>query len=208
MKKNRSIITVVLVGMSIVLVGAIFYISTLLSSSSSPTQIQKTKASAVKYTRTVDLPELGGIDESTDSTTDDPTANADPKEDLNPSPTAIVPTIVPTLLAKVPTIMPTAISTIVPTVVPLTPTSIPTPTEIPTPTLSPLLAYKSTSGITPTLIPIGETGGMHSPTLSLSPTKKVVAPTGVRQLPDAGWIQTSTILFIVATSTILFSLLF
>lgn len=186
--------------MSIVLVGAIFYISTLLSSPSSPTQIQKTKAAAVTYSRTVDLPEFGGTDET-------------------PSPTVTEPTTVPTLLAKAPIISPTTIPpttiptrlpTKVPTIPPLEPTEVP-PTDIPTPTLSPLLAYKSTSGITPTLIPIGETGGMQNPPHSLVPTKstkKETVPTGVKQLPESGWIQTSTILFIVSTSTILFSLLF
>jgi hypothetical protein len=206
MKKNRTAITIVLVVMTIVLLGTTVYISSLLSSTSSPTQIQKTKAAAVTYTRKVDLfptPETGG---------DIPTVSPPALETPTPGPTtkaAAIPTKapLPTLLALAPTLVPT----IVPTKTAVSPTSVPTPTILPaTPTLQPLLAYKSTS-ISPTLIPMSNTGGMidptKAPTKTPSPTSKIV-PTGVQQLPETGWIQTSSILFIVATSTILFSLLF
>ncbi|MCX6730865.1 MAG: hypothetical protein NTZ55_03380, partial [Candidatus Roizmanbacteria bacterium] len=62
MKKNRTGITLFLLVMTVVLLGATIYISSLLSSTKSPTQIQKTKAAAVTYTRKVDLfptPETG-----------------------------------------------------------------------------------------------------------------------------------------------------
>jgi len=48
---------------------------------------------------------------------------------------------------------------------------------------------------------------MIDPTKAPTPTQKI-KPTGVQQLPETGWIQTSSILFIVAVSTIFFSLLF
>lgn len=186
MKKNRSAVTALLLIMTLVLLGTTFYISTLLTSKSSPTQIQKTKASAVTYSRTVNLPEFGATEE--------------PKTTITPTPTQFPtsePTQTPTLLAQAPTLIPTLVPTIIPTLMPPTPT----------PTLSPLLAYKSTGGVTPTLIPLSNTGGMIDPTKVPSPTRKI-QPTGIQQLPESGWIQTSTILFIIATSTILFSLLF
>ncbi len=185
MKNKRTTLTIFLIGISVVLLGSIFYISSLLSSSSSPTKIQKTKASAVTYKRTVDLAPFG---------TETPVPT-EPEKLISQQPTSI-PTILPSI---VPSLAPTMIPTVAPTLIP---TSIPA-----TPTLSPLLAYKSTGGVTPTLIPLKETGGMTDPTKAPSPTKKSV-PTGAQELPQTGWIQTSTILFIVASSTILFSLLF
>lgn len=196
--------------MTVVLLGTTVYISSLLSSTSSPTRIQKTKAAAVTYTRKVDLfptPETG----------DTPTISPPPAlETPTPGPTAkaaVLPTKppLPTLLAQAPTLVPTIVPTKIPVSPTSVPTSVPTPTILPaTPTLQPLLAYKSTS-ISPTLIPISNTGGIinltKTPTKAPSPTSKIV-PTGVQQLPETGWIQTSSILFIVATSTILFSLLF
>lgn len=153
MKKNRTFLTVFLVIMTGVLLVTTVYISNLLSSEDSPTQIKKTKAAAVTYSKEVDLSE--------------PT----------PNPT-IVPTSTPALIALAPTL-----------------------TLAPSPTILPLLVYQSTT-ISPTLIPVIPTAEA-----TLTPTKKVL-PTGVGQLPASGWIQTSSILFIVAASTILFSLLF
>lgn len=197
--------------MTIVLLGTTVYISTLLSSKSSPTQIQKTKASAVTYSRTVDLPDFGS---STDQTTLTPTVGPSVfptvPPTLIPTPPSQTTTPAPTLLAQAPSLTPSPIPTKLPTLIPtmtLAPTALPEPTDLPTPTLSPLLAYKSTGGVTPTLIPITNTGGMTDVVKAPSPTQKIL-PTGVQQLPDTGWIQTSSILFIVATSTILFSLLF
>jgi len=218
MKKNRTLMTGFLLFMAVVLLGSTIYISTLLSSpNSSPTQIQKTKASAITYKKTIDLAQF-------DSTAPTPTGSVSPSPivSLTPIPTliakaptlppptskpTITPTSQPTLIAKAPTLPPaTAIPTKI--IVSVEPTDIP---EIITPTLQPLLAYKSTS-VTPTLIPIKDgTGGMANPTTvakaSPSPTKKMT-PTGVQTLPETGWVQTSSILFIVATTTILFSLLF
>ncbi|MFH0773217.1 MAG: hypothetical protein V1922_02805 [bacterium] len=210
--------TAILVIMTVVLLGTTFYISTLLSSTSSPTQIQKTKAAAVTYSRKVDLFPTG--------VTVDPTSVVSPTVVVSPtkvpsstnaptlSPTVTntpppLPTKTPVILAQAPTLTPTVPP---PTKTP-SPTSISSPTQIPeptippvTPTLQPLLAYKSTT-ISPTLIPVTNTGGMANPTSTPVPTKKA-QPTGVQQLPETGWIQISSILFIVATSTILFSLLF
>lgn len=202
--------------MTVVLLGTTIYISSLLSSTTSPTKIQKTKAAAVTYTRKVDLFQT--------EVTQDPTLLVSPGVSISPvvsitpiikdtSIPATIPTTFPTLIAMAPTLVPT----LIPTKIPVIPTSLPTliaaaPTGVQsaivlTPTLQPLLAYKSTS-ISPTLIPIANTGGMSNPTKAPSPTIKKAQPTGVQQLPETGWIQTSSILFIVATSTILFSLLF
>lgn len=193
MKKNRSALAVLLLVITVVLLGATMYISNLLSSSNSPTQIQKTKAAAVSYTRTVNLNDNFA---ATDPTPDPSSVNTAPTTALSPTQvpsSSVLPTKVPPLLAQAPTIVPT----VVPTYIPVTPLA--------TPTLSPLLAYKSIS-ISPTFIPSTNTGVMTNPTTS--PTKIAVQPTGVQQLPETGWIQTSSILFIVATSTILFSLLY
>jgi hypothetical protein len=87
------------------------------------------------------------------------------------------------------------------------PTNIPsTPTSIPTPTIA-LLAYRTTT-ITPTLIPVTNTGGEQikmSPTAVTTPTK---TPTPANKLPETGWVQLSTILFIVAATTVFVSFLF
>ncbi len=196
--------------MTVLLLGATVYISTLLSSpNGSPTQIQKTKAAAVSYTKTIDLQnDFGAVTPTTDPSvtgTVTPTVTAGP---TNVPTTTNVPTAAPTLIALAATLTPSPVPTsrLTP-VVTLVPTDVPQPSA--TPTLQPLLAYKSTS-ISPTLIPVnGNTGGMNTPTATHvpSPTKKV-QPTAIQQLPDTGWVQTSSILFIVATTTIFFSLIF
>jgi len=210
MKKNKSILTVAFVLMTVALLGATVYMSGVLSSTNSPTQIKKTKAAPVTYTRTVDF--------------NFPTGVAQDLQELLPSiiPTNINPTIagVPSkVLTSIPTVaplpsikVPTTVISSIPTSLPLTPTRMPTPTaiptSIPTPTSQPLLAYKSTT-ISPTLIPIAETGGMIEDVKTSTPTPtKKIQPTGVQTLPQTGWIQISSILFIVAVSTIFFSLLF
>lgn len=204
--------------MTVVLLGATIYISSLLSSTSSPTKIQKTKAAAVTYTRKVDLFQTDVTPDPTLSIT--PDASVSPVQSISPMPAlattgapAVLPTVAPTTTVatatKVPTqaqVIPTVVPTSVPTVIPTATPALIAQAKL-TPTLQPLLAYKSTS-ISPTLIPIANTGGMANPTKVPSPTVKKVQPTGVQQLPETGWIQTSSILFIVATSTILFSLLF
>lgn len=189
MGKNRTVVTVVLFGMTIVLLGATIYISTLLNDeNNAPTQIKKTKASAQTYNKTVNLQD--SFDEFGDEKS--PSPDTEPSTTPTSAPLA-TPTTIPTLIAKAPAVEPTTAPTI---------------TSTPTPTLQPLLAYKSTTiSQSPTLIPIAETGGQKEEIKPPTPTKKAV-PTIVSNLPEAGWIQTSTILFIVATTTILFSLLF
>ncbi len=196
--------------MTVLLLGATVYISGLLSSSTPPTQIQKTKAAAKTYSRTVVIPDF------ITSPTTVPTVAISPTlpPAVTKAPTAVptdtkAPTSTPPLLAQVPTSIPTIVPTNAPlptiTIAPtLAPTHVLDPTNPPvTPTLQPLLAYKSTS-ISPTM---GSVDPTNAPSSVPSPTKKV-QPTGVQQLPETGWIQTSSILFIVAASTILFSLLF
>ncbi|PIQ71482.1 hypothetical protein COV87_03180 [Candidatus Roizmanbacteria bacterium CG11_big_fil_rev_8_21_14_0_20_37_16] len=180
MKKNKKLITGALLVMTVTLLAAIFYISSLLSSpNKSPTRIRKTKASAVTYKKEINL-----VDDFSQT----------------PKPTLLVlaPTIIPTV--AVPTKAPTKAPTTAPVILAQEPTDIPEPTKpASTPTLQPLLAYKSTS-ISPTLIPI-------SPSKTPTPTKKI-QPTGAQTLPETGWIQTSSLLFIVAMTTIFLSLLF
>lgn len=215
MKNNKTAITALLLFVTVVLLGSTIYISMLLTSTTnSPTQIQKTRASAVTYKKTIELTDFG-----TEETAEEPSPAVSPS--VTPTPTkaliAKAPTSVPTakpttaLLAQAPTLTPTKAPTAVPTVPAIAATE---PTDIPevvTPTVQPLLAYKSTT-LTPTLIPIKDsTGGMVNPTISKStptPAKTVAVPTGVQQLPETGWVQISSILFIVAATTILFSLLF
>ena len=185
MKNKRTITTVFLAVMMVLLLSSTIYISGLLSSPSSPTQIKKTKAAAVTYTRNVDL---------------FPTDMAEP--------TPLITQPAPTLLALAPSIVPTTIPTTIPTKAPVIPTVLEPTAVPPSPTLQPLLAYKSTS-ISPTLAPLTKGGSDMSvtPTKVPSPTKKI-QPTETQELPETGWVQTSSILFIVATSTILFSLLY
>ncbi|MBI4973882.1 hypothetical protein HZC27_04705 [Candidatus Roizmanbacteria bacterium] len=208
--KKSNVTTIFLLVMTFGLVGAIAYFSTLLSNKSgtSVTQIKKTKASAQTYHKlfALDSPSGGGtiVPTAAPSTAVLPTQRP-----------SVVPSAAPTLLAQnnitptvapSPTIIPTVVSTIAPT-----PTSIPqTPTAVPSPTI-PLLAYRTTT-ITPTLIPVANTGGEQtkvSPTVTVSPTK---APTVTKlpdnKLPETGWVQLSTILFIVATITVFVSFLF
>jgi len=236
MKKKRTVVTGILLFMTVVLLGSTIYISLLLTSpnSSSPTEIKKTKASAVTYKKTVDLATFDST-----ATSIQPTLIASGNNDVNPSISPLPTLPAPTLIAKAsPSIVPSIIvpTKIIPTNIPIltsaplpTVTLVPTNTPIPTlaaavvqpstvpsatPTLQPLLAYKSTSN-TPTLIPINDdTGGMAmvNPTATKAPTplptKKILPTDGVQQLPETGWVQTSSILFIVAATTILFSLLF
>lgn len=209
MKNNKTAITGLLLFVTVVLLGSTVYISMLLTSpTDSPTQIQKTRASAITYKKTIELTDFGA-----EEPTGEPSPGVSPS--VSPSPTKSVPTATPTvkptsaLIAKAPTLAPTSAPRPTVTVAPaVEPTDIP---EVVTPTLQPLLAYKSTT-LTPTLIPIRDnTGGMVSPTISKStptPAKMAVTPTGVQKLPETGWVQTSSILFIVAATTILFSLLF
>jgi hypothetical protein len=205
MKQNRTLITVLLFGMTVVLLGTTIYISTLLNDANkAPTQIRKTKASAQTYNKTVNLQDSFGEFDTTGAPTQPP---AQPTE----ASVSEAPTIAPTVALPSPTRVPTLIAKAVTQIPTTQPTAVPTirPTDVPTPTLSPLLAYKSTSVTqAPTLIPIKETGGQKtSVTQTPTPTKKIM-PTPVSTLPESGWVQTSTILFIVASTTILFSLLF
>lgn len=202
------------------LVGAIAYFSLLLNNKSGTavTQIKKTKASAQTYHKlfALDSAPGGGTIVPTQASGGNVTVTAVPSTAVLPTQQpSVAPSAAPTLLAQnnitptvapSPTILPTIMSTIAPT-----PTSIPqTPTTAPSPTI-PLLAYRTTT-ITPTLIPVANTGGEQtkaSPTVTVSPTK---APTVTKlpdnKLPETGWVQLSTILFIVATTTVFVSFLF
>ena len=110
MKKNNSLVTLFLVLATLILFGVTIYISSLLSSSSSPTQIQKTKAAAITYSRTVDLNFPSGAPDEvaptvTVSVPITPTTPPDPTRAATPLPTVSVikaPTIVPTIFTPSP----------------------------------------------------------------------------------------------------------
>lgn len=197
--KKSNITTIFLLVMTFGLIGAIAYFSMLLNNKSGTavTQIKKTKASAQTYHK------LLALNESSDGgTVSNPTGQPSP----SPAPTLLAQNNIIPSVALSPTILPTVASTITPT-----PTDIPlTPTKIPTPTVA-LLVYRTTS-ITPTLIPVANTGGEQtkvSPTATIAPSK---VPTSAKlpdnKLPETGWVQLSTILFIVATTTVFISFLF
>lgn len=191
------------------LVGAIAYFSMLLNNSGKTgvTQIKKTKASAQTYHKLLALNEIPGGETIT------PTVEANVSN----------PTVIPALIAQnnitptlglQSTIAPTPVSTIIPTVtsIPtLIPTNIPpTMTKTPSPTVA-LLVYRTTT-VTPTLIPVANTGGEQmyiSPTVTIVSTKTpAVTNLPDDKLPETGWVQLSTILFIVATTTVFVSFLF
>lgn len=220
--KKSNITTIFLLVITFGLVGAIAYFSMLLNNKSgtSVTQIKKTKASAQTYHKLFELENSPGggtviptqVAEGNVSVTVAPSSAALPTQQASTAPSA-APTllaqnnITPTVVSSSPTIIPTVASTIAPS-----PTSVPaTPTNAPTPTI-PLLAYRTTT-ITPTLIPVANTGGdqtkVISPTMTIAPSK---APTTAKlpdnKLPETGWVQLSTILFIVATTTVFISFLF
>jgi len=209
MKQKRVLVTMTLFTITVLLLGMIIYISTLLGNgTNSPTVIKKTKASNISYHKSIDI-KTGNLNESINQFATSPTpsvASSTVSNSLSP--------VSPTLIAKAqltPSIAKQAVATGAPVVSPTTSPIVVEPSSKPSPTLLPLLAYKSTSlSPTPTLIPVRNTnanGGTTTSNQNVSPTKKPY-PTAVQTLPETGWVQTSTILFIVATTTILFSLLF
>jgi hypothetical protein len=218
MSKKKTGTVLVLV-MTIGLLGAVAYFSMLLNKqgTESVTQVRKTKASAQTYhkllalnvTPATGVPTSGASSSSSEtggsSSSVSSSSSQSPTPSTRPAPTdearsytPISPTIAPTT-APVPT-------------EPLVPTSMPSPT-------APLLAYRT---ITPTLIPPKDTGGAFTvPTATHAPTKapptkaptKAAAPTtiasqGTDTLPETGWVQFSSILFIVAAATVFVSFLF
>ena len=194
--------------MSSVILASIFYVSSLLNGkgSASVTQIQKTKASAQTYHKLLALNDIAitPVDNGTGST---PTPTGEPAA----SPTT-APTVAPTVVAATPlptvskSLTPTTVSeptalVVSPTVAPTIPsaTLIP-PTAVPT-KQSLLLAYHNPS---PT-VAVTDANGTGNITVTKKPT---TIPTKTQALPETGWVQTPLILFIVASSTILLSLLF
>jgi len=197
MKKRSPITTVLLLLMSVGILAAIFYVNSLLNGKNEApvTQIKKTKASAQTYHKLLALNDVQitpiDIDPTaavkvTPTPTDEPevTTTIAPTKGVTPVPSV---TIKPTIVASSPTVVPTIVST---TIVP--PTLIPTKQSL-------LLAYHNPS---PTVIQATE-GAKTEVT-----KKPTLIPTRTQTLPETGWVQTSSILFIVAVSTILLSLLF
>ncbi|MEK7078467.1 MAG: hypothetical protein AAB929_00205 [Patescibacteria group bacterium] len=213
--KKSNITTIILLVMTFGLVGAIAYFSMLLNNKSGTavTQIKKTKASAQTYHKLLALNEVPGggtvipteavnVDASPTQAVSNPTG----QPSSSPAPILLAQNNVTPSVALSPTVLPTIASTIVPT-----PTNIPpTPTKVPTPTVA-LLVYRTTT-ITPTLIPVANTGGEQtkvSPTMTITPSKALaVTKLPDNKLPETGWVQLSTILFIVATTTVFISFLF
>jgi len=216
MKKRSPVLTIALLLMCGGILAAIFYVNNLLNGQTKApaTQVKKTKASEQTYHKLLALndiptpsvvePTIGGS-----ALTSSIPVPANSSTSVPSTAPSIIPVIttsppkasaaVPTLLAQLPTIVPTlAIPTAIPT--------IGTPTLLPT--KQPLLAYHNPS---PTLLPIADTGGgdIISPTSSITGgVTPSIVPTKTNALPATGWVQTSSILFIVATSTIFLSLLF
>lgn len=214
--KKSNITTIFLLVMTFGLVGAIAYFSMLLNNKSgtSVTQIKKTKASAQTYHKLLALNEIpgGGTVIPTQAANENVTVTVAPSNAVLPKQQAsVAPSAAPTLLAQN-NITPTVASspTILPTVAP-SPTNIPvTPTNVPTATTA-LLVYRTTT-VSPTLIPVANTGGEQ---IKMSPTTvktMTITPSSTKlpsdKLPESGWVQLSTILFIVATTTIFISFLF
>ncbi len=212
-KIQTTFILIVTVGL-IVVVG---YFSYLLSSKGekSVTQVKKTKASAQTYHK---LLALNITPVQKDNTAKD--VSGDEEEDESPAPTEAVLTNsvlspVPTLLSLATTPLPSV--TKAPTPTPVQPTQEPTPedttekevepetvipTKAPSPT-TPLLAYRT---ISPTLMPVRDTGTGEIHKSTPTPTKKVFSND---TLPESGWgIQQSIVLFIVAATTVFLSFLF
>lgn len=210
MKKNK-LGTLLLVFITIGLLGAVIYFSMLLSNhtQSSVTQIKKTKASAQTYHALLALNVTGTLsptDIPQDSTSNSSSSVSSSVAQLpNVSPTqpllaysSTSPTAVPTKTIS-PTAQPTSKPIISPTDTPVD-TLIPIPTKAvtaPSPT-STLLVYRTIAAVTPTGSSL------------VSPTQVLNQPTGVtnKQLPETGWVQLSTILFIVAATTVFISFLF
>jgi len=211
MKKNK-VTTLIILIMTIGLLGAVIYFSVILNNQgkASVTQIKKTKASAQTYHKLLALNDVSSSSSST-STSEDTSGSSSssqmPAIIQEISPTKALPA--PTLLAyrsTSPTVSPSPVvkPTIKPTAIPTSVPIISRPTVVPSPTVA-LLIYRTVS-ISPTLIPAKSTGGVQ---IVISPTVAKV-PTGLvdKQLPQTGWVQLSTILFVVAATMVFVSFLF
>ncbi|OGK62231.1 hypothetical protein A2446_05885 [Candidatus Roizmanbacteria bacterium RIFOXYC2_FULL_38_9] len=204
--KKKKIGTILILVMTMSIFGAIIYLSMLLSNKGekSVTQIKKTKASAQTYHKLLALnvtpPDL--TDHSAPTVIPDSVTSTGITSIPTPqSPSPKVPYVQTTLQPSV-------------TVPTTTPVTMPSPTRpaptlvvfTPTPTTM-LLAYR-TMTITPTLIPSRNTGGEEQKK-SISPTFQPTRGAPIEnKLPETGWVQLSTILFIVAVTTIFLSFLF
>lgn len=231
--KRKKITTLFFLVITFFLFGAVIYVSVLLNNTSeqSITSVRKTKASSQTYHKLLAVnipidpvsydsvtPTLTPIPTPTDSVSvgsssqsRSNTAQSSSRGYLNTNSPTIRPT---TQVFSTPTVI---LTPKISSYITSQPITTPIPTVQITPTQSPLLAYGSQTKLSPTLIPVKETGAKGS--TQLSPTKLVSngsyenpvvskVPTRVEKLPDSGWIQTSSLLFIIAATTILFSLLF
>lgn len=184
--KNKKIRNIIVLAMTIGILGAIGYLSFVLNGGGkdSPTQIKKTKASAITYTTTVLLamntspvPSPMSSDETSSSQEE-----VVPTEDITSSSSSSAPEVVPTEVEVIPTEI------------------------IPTPT-STLLVYRNP---TPTAfdLPIRNTGASLEPTIP-KPTKiPTIAAQTTDKLPETGWFQFTSIFFIVGVTTLFVSFLF
>lgn len=202
--------------MTVGLLGAIVYFSIILSDQgkTAVTQIKKTKASAQTYHKLLALNDSSSSS-SSESTSIDLSGSSSSSQmpaivqEVSPTKTVPAPTLLvyqstsPTVSPS-PVIKPTAKPTLAPTVIMSTIPIISQPTIVPSPTTA-LLIYRTVS-ISPTLIPARSTGGTQ---INISPTLTKL-PTGMidKKLPETGWVQLSTILFIVAATTVFVSFLF
>lgn len=193
--KNKKIRNILVLAMTVGILGAIGYLSFVLNGGgkNSPTQIKKTKASAITYTTTVllamntePIPSQIPPEESSESNNASEEV-AIPTEISTPSPTTALLSYNSSSSSTAPEVVPTTI--------------------IPTPT-STLIVYRNPS---PTIfnLPVRNTGVATTAPTKAVPTKE---PTVVLQttdtLPETGWFQFTSIFFIVGVTTLFISFLF
>lgn len=217
--QKKQLGTIFILVMTIGLLGAVAYFSIMLNNQGEKavTTIKKTKASAQTYHKLLALnvtpvPTYGAGDSSSSSSTGGSSSSS---VTAVPSPTAALiskNTVTPTSGASSSSPAPTPTAAPLPTTAPTRTPTAALPTSFPTPT-APLLAYRTLTP-TPTLIPVKETGGSAPvPTATKTPTKTPtkapqVTPQKTDTLPETGWVQYSSILFIVAAATVFVSFLF
>ncbi len=175
--------------MSVGILGSIFYVNSLLNGKdkTSVTQVKKTKASAQTYHKLLAINLLSVTPINMNNSGESGKLGGEgSKPESTISPTMVIMSPFPTLTA-VPSPSPTL--------------TVPTSEPTLTPTQSLLLAYHNPS---PTLIPITNT----QTAVATVTDKPSHMPTKTQHLPETGWVQTSSLLFIIAASTILLSLLF
>lgn len=228
---NKKLIgTIILVVTTVGLIGAIIYFNALLSDKGpgAVTQIKKTKASAITYHKFLALntaPPASGSSSTGASQSDSAsqTSSYSSQTSSSLSSSSSLPLVItPTTFTPFRPVTPqtSSVSGINSSAAAVGGSPSPTGTGSTLPAVSPtLIAYRP---VTPTLIPVADTGGdtmsessssvsssKSSSSKSVVPTKVIPTPVGAdKQLPETGWVQVSMIFFIVAATTVFISFLF